>query len=211
MAETIQDLLDSEEFDEDGWVRLVSARWEGARLECELQIDEGLGGKTLARWQVVCDEVRDYLMSDVNGGGLSILGVEDPVVRQHSEARVELSFRGAPADPILLIGRLWLAHRKMADEMIPFDRYLNHELSLDELLASGSGVLAHGPRFLLDAYATELRTHNVEASVSAARPARYFRDGLWHEQQKPLFAMHFGDSFIVAEAFSSRRLGEEAG
>lgn len=207
MAGPIEDLLKSDEFAENGWVRVVGFRWEGWRLECELRIDEGAEGRTLSVWKVSCDEVRDYLIVDVNGGGLNINDGDHPAARQHSDPVVDLSIRDAVADPARLIGGLWTVHRETCDDWIPFERYLNPTRPLDELLRAGPAQLARGPRFLLDAYASKLRRHKVAVSLSTERTAKYFVDGAWREQQHPLSVMHFGASFVVAERFSAIRVG----
>lgn len=202
----IEDLLNSEEIENEGWVRVVGFRWVGTQLTCDLQVHEGLGDEILSSWQVLCDEVREYQMVDMSGGDLQVDDGGHPVVRQHTDTAVDLAFRGIPGDPIRLIGGLWKAHRETCDGWIPFDRYLNLQLPLEELLRADSGVLAQGPRFLLEAYASELRAHSLAASLSSERSAKYFADGKWLEQQQPLSVMQFGESFIVAERFRSLRL-----
>ena len=207
----IEDLLHSKEVDDDGWVRIASLRWDARNLICDLCVDESYGGRTVVWWQVSCREVRDFLITDVNGGGLQIDGGDHPVVRQHSDPRVDLSFRGQAADPIRLIGSLWQVHREICDDWIPFDRYVNTALPLEELLASRSGKLAAGPRFLLEAYVRALHDHGVSSSLSGERPVARFVDGQWREQQKSLLVMHCGQSFVVAEQFGARRLEGEPG
>jgi hypothetical protein len=196
MFEPLREITQSAEFTERGWLRLASSHWDDRAIRLELEVAEGRGREAVARWTVACSNVREYLICDADGGGLQVNGSDHPVVRQHIEPRADLFFQGKPSAPTELLGRLWLAHRAIADDWIDFDRYLNLPGRLERLLRRGSGKLASGPRFLLDEYAAVLRAAGVEPSLGGKRAT---------SPKAALWAAHFGDSYVVAEAFVASR------
>ena len=206
MIGPIEDLLSSDEFEDDAWIRIAAARWEARALHLDVSVNVDSDGSTRARWTVVCDEVRDYLIGDVVGGGLRLEDGSHPAVRQHTDMHADLTFRGAASDPLRAVGALWRAHRRVGGDWIPFERYLNLQFPLEELLATEAGKIADGPRFLLDEYAAELRGFGMAVSLSDERPARFWVEGRWIDQVNPLAMLDFGESFVVAERFSSSRV-----
>lgn len=144
-------------------------------------------------FQVVCLELVDMKYT-ANSWLSTIEHVHDrahPLLRQFVDVQVELMFRGKPQDPAQLVGDLWLAHRRMASDWIPFERYLDHRRPLPDVLAVGFGSLGEGPRFLLEAYAEVLTKHGVTADLSEAR-----QDG--RQRPVPEHALVFDHGHIVA-------------
>jgi hypothetical protein len=88
-------------------------------------------------------------------------------------------------------------HHRVTDGWIRFDRFLNPEVPLTELLASGSGQLATGPSFLVSAYAKVLKEHGC-------RPAR--RATRRRNPPKRALLAHFSESYVVAQAITVKRL-----
>jgi hypothetical protein len=99
---------------------------------------------------------------------------------------------------------LYKAHVQAVDDWIPFDRYLqintpwNGTSSLPHFApVSGSNFICRGPDFLLRAYAKALEAIGVRVQLN-------FRGSRKSKSILPKI-LHFGTSFVVANAFAARR------
>jgi hypothetical protein len=176
----------------DGWVRVEFLRHVRGGLELELAVHRGKRGPRLSAWRVRCEGVRDTHISDLSGGGIRLYPSIHPAARQYVAARAQL--RVADSEDLdRVLGILLRAHVAMVDDWIPFDRYVK---------AGGAShrsrrLLFRGPDFLMRVYARALRGRSLLVRFSAT-PARKGR-------ARPQ-VLHFGDSYIVANAFSVREV-----
>ena len=180
-------------------MKVASATWSARDLNVMFEVDDGRGAVSF--WELRFTGVIDYLLAAISCCGLQISRGRHPAVRQYVDPPVTLRFGAPPEDADRVVGQLWAAHRRLVDDWIPFDRYLNMKLPLAGLLSSGSGRLATGPGFLLRAYASVLRRHGCrpgERRLRARRPPR-----------RPLLA-HFGEAYVVAEALIVRHSPSDA-
>lgn len=188
------------------WFRVVTTRWGAGDLVLEAILRDGSGSET--GWEVRCQGVLEYTISDVEGGGLNHLAdPEHPALRRFLDPQASLFFRGIAVDTPATIGDLWLGHRNLCDDWISFDRIVRRDVQLDELLSAGYGQLAEGPRFLLDVYADVLRRHGVRSSLTEDRPFRSWT-GKHFVEVNHAEGLHFGDSVIIAESLSALRVRE---
>ena len=198
-SKTLQQLLGiiwTTEFEENGRMRVVSVQWTADRLTVRFHVDHGT--EEASNWQLRFTGVLEYLFTeDVHECGLNIWDRDHPAIDQYVQPREFLHFASAPRDPHRVVGELWAAHVKLADDWIPFDRYFNGEVALHELLASGSGLLATGPEFLISAYASILENEGCRPTRKAISPARLVRSAT---------LAHFGESYVVAEKVIVRKL-----
>lgn len=196
--DSLSDLLTivhSGEFEDTGRMRVVSAHWSATRLTIRLQLDHGTDA--VSAWQLRFTGILEYLFADVYNCGLNVTSADHPAIDQYLQAREFLHFGSAPNDPHHVVGELWAAHSRLTSDWIPFDRYLNREIPLHQLLGSGSGLLATGPTFLIAAYADVLETNGCRPTrKTLATPPRTAAATL----------THFGDSYVVAEQVVARRL-----
>jgi hypothetical protein len=183
------------EFEDNGRMRVVSVHWSSDRLTVRLQVDHGTGENS--SWQLRFTGVFEYLFADVYHCGLNIWRGAHPAIDQYLQPREFLHFASAPADPHRVVGKLWAAHVAIAEDWIPFDRYLNRALPLLDLLAGGVGLLATAPRFLISAYVDVLEKENCRPTRQAL-PKR-------HSVTSVLLA-HFGGSTVVAQQVVAKRL-----
>lgn len=109
----------------DAWVRLLGASWP-AKNEVGLRfsIDAGRNGRSIATWQMDVSGIREYHITDANGGGMAISRTDHPVVRQYVDSQDALHFQGSIEDPDRAIGALWASHVGAVDDWIDPDRYL---------------------------------------------------------------------------------------
>jgi hypothetical protein len=175
-------------------MRIVDAHWSGRRLI--LRADIWMGEAHHSAWKLRFSGVVEQSLSVVVECGLNIWR-EHPVLDQHMRRREFLHFGRSPDNLDEVIGQLWRAHVGVVDDWIPFDRYLNHEVPLAELLASGSGLLATGPDFLIAAYEGVMERVGCRPSRLPLPTPPRLTHGL---------VAHFGESYVVAEQFTAQRI-----
>jgi hypothetical protein len=182
------------EFEDNGTLVLQSSTWRDNSGELRFRVDHGT--EVTSFWTLHCSGVIEYLLRDSQYQlGLNIVKSEHPVIDQHCEPREGVYISRTPKDVDRIVGQLWAAHLKSADDWISFDRYLNRELPLRVLLESGSALLASAPTFLASVYIDVLESNRCEPSRVPAGPARAASAQL----------AHFGDSYVVASQISASR------
>ena len=150
--------------------------------------------------EIVCTFVLDHRLEHAPDGDLrQVIDPDHPLLTRYVDAQAKLFFHGtAPTDQLL--GALWTEHRAACSDWIAPHAYLR-----PDVLAAGHGLLAEGPRRLLDRYARVLASHGVEPSTIGDQPFQEWRGGRWQTRQRPPAALTFGRSFVVADSFSARR------
>jgi hypothetical protein len=167
-----------------GWVGVDAIRRIRGGVELILAVSKRRGEAAVGSWWVRCRGLRELHLADLNGGGIRIYSSNHPAARQYSAKLVDLSWepQGRASEAL---GVLLVAHTRLVDDWIPFDRYTR------PFLAAASRVKWRGPDFIMRAYATALRQLGLQPQI---RP-RQKRNGCRAK------CLHFGDSFIVAERF----------
>lgn len=123
-----------------------------------------------------------------------------------SDGETQLAFHGRPRDPVAVVGALWAAHREVVGTWIPFGQHLNvfdANAPVTSLLETGGGVLAAGPRALLQAYADVLQSHGLETRFLGT-----YRLGLGEPERPDVAVLLFGMSYVIGAGFSARRHNE---
>jgi hypothetical protein len=194
-VQTLLQAIDDADLEHNGRLRVVSAHWSaGGRLTVRFQLDDGESQRSA--WRLRFDGVLESMLRDVFNCGLNIWHGDHPAIDQYTQQHEHLHFAGTAGDPDRLVGQLWAAHRKLVDDWIPFDCYLSGG-PLRELFASGSGLLATGPTFIVEEYAKVL-------VANGCQPIRLVRPSAPRAQHASL--AHFGESFVIAEEISARQL-----
>lgn len=138
---------------------------------------------------------------------LKLQYIDDPVhplLRQYCDEQVELHFSGKPTNLAAMLGDLWIAHRQIVGDWIPFARHCN-KVPLDQLLGVGFGSFALGPRFLLEAYAAVLTRYGSEPSFAPTQI-----DGT-RPQPPPREALNLGGgAYVIASAYEVAQGGVKA-
>jgi len=183
---------------EDAFVRMQSASWRGDDLELELEVLDDSCATLDRRWRVHCSEVADHSLAEA-GGDVSFHEFGHVAGRQHSDPTRSLLFRSRPSSIPTFLGKLWLAHEEAAGRWIPLHRYLNQNMPLVSLLEAGNGLLADGPRFLVEAYAEAVADTGAGAYLMPERRSR-FGEGA------RLGTLVVGGAFVVAAGFSATRV-----
>jgi hypothetical protein len=194
----------------DAAVRLEGVVWNGNDVELKLSVTDHHGDVVHSEWVVRCCGVRECVVLG-RFGDLVVHEASHAVIRQHRDPRRALFFTGKAGDVDALIGRLWRTHRALAGSWIAFERYLNAERPLRDLLSFGSGKLADGPDFLIQGYARALTEASVEVSLGDAWPTTVWTGVEWIETAAELAMLAIDTSFVVAERFEDERTGKGAG
>jgi hypothetical protein len=189
MLDELLAITTTDEFEHDGRMHLSAASWHGDSLRLTLVVNDG--DEHITTWAMTCDGVFEYLLSRAFEAGLNVWS-DHPVISQYVQPWDELYFAASSSEPDAVVGKLWAAHCTEVGDWLPFDRYLNTGMPLAQLLASGSGMVADGPRFLMAAYEAVLNR-------AGCRPNR--RQSRLPQAAKAQMA-HFGESYVVAATIS---------
>ena len=153
MFSQLDDVFGSMEFEDSGaaWIAAVA---EESNPPCVSGCTSASMRLTSPRqmWEFVCGELRTY---ELRSGPISSAEfvAEHSLLIPYTTSSVSLNFVGRPASPSALVGELWEAHQEVTQGWFAFDAFLNARLKTTDLLASGNGILATGPRPFLDRYA----------------------------------------------------------
>jgi hypothetical protein len=172
----------------DSWVRVEQINAIPAGLELCLSVYKGKRGRKTEGWRIGCLGVREFQVSELNGGGLRIYAANHPAARQYVTRRAVLRWTGG--DEARTIKSLCQAHMDAVDDWIPIDRYL------DIRAIAGGNYICRGPDFLMRAYAKALRLNGV-------KPRLRVRERRKANSVRPR-VLHFGESFVVATAFNAQ-------
>ena len=203
MLDNLFTYLDQVEDADDYFVRLDSITMESDRLLAVLLVRDYNDQATSSRWRITSQNVVDFQISEP-WGDLLLDENNDVRALQHTDQRQELYFRGKAASPAQTVGLLLDAHSQVTQNRIAFLRYMNG--SSLRLLENGFGLLASGPRFLMNAYEGVLRGEGLIGTLLPPSPNKYWTHGQWAEVPTTLATLQVGESYIVAEVFRAVRI-----
>ncbi len=201
----ILNYIDKTDIEDESFIRL--AAHENNHNELNLLIEIIFNNEIWSTWKISTKSIRDYFI--VNPfGTLSYYESDHILLKLKKDDNVSLYFKGKPSNAYALIGKLFLAHQELCQKWIPFDKFLNSIAHIHYLLEGGHGLLAEGPKILLDKYAEVLVNENIEVSNLNSRPAKRWNGNNWIEEKSPLSILILGESYFIAEKFESKRIDE---
>ncbi len=103
---------------------------------------------------------------------------DHPLLWEWTDCNCDLYFAAAPPDAHAVIGDLVAVHDALAGQWFPFNTWLARRplQSQTDLLGSGSGCFAHGPRRVMQAYQDVLARHGCRPSLLRAGPCAEMSD-----------------------------------
>ena len=208
MLENLLHFIENPTHPDDSFVRLDSVQFRDRDATLDVSVMDYGGVEVWARWKIRARALREVSIGQ-SGGDLSLLQRNHVLIRQHTDSRKDLYFRGVPKSALGTVGRLWVTHREVVSDWIPFQRYLNSGVDLETLLAVGYGMIADGPSFLIDAYARVLSDAGVNPNALGPRPARWWNGQQWTDEEAMLVGLVIGDSFLVAEEFEETEVARQ--
>lgn len=193
MLQELMEIIYTVEFEDNGNLSLRSIIWRGESLKLGFRVEHGTGASS--NWTIECSGVIEYLLRHEHYQlGLNVWD-DHLVIDQHTQSREGVYISKAPKDPDKVVGQLWTAHVHLVDDWIDFDQYLNRELPLRTLLASGNALIATAPSFLASVYMEVLESNRCKPSrLHAADP-----------RVESAQMAHFGDSYVVASRITASR------
>jgi hypothetical protein len=210
MLESIRSFIDQDDVDDDTFVLIEQISWTGEDAQLQLAVRTPDQPNACSIWRIVGCGLRECHIEE-RFGEFEFHEDDHVLIRKHAEPICELFFNGKPRDAPGVVGRLWSAHEGVAKGWIPFGSYLNPEVELSELISLGFGMLARGPKFMIDAYSNVLGDAGMNPNPSAARSPKLRRNNAWVELAEPLAVLIIGTSFVVAESFEETELERRAG
>jgi hypothetical protein len=199
-----------DECDEDEWtLSLTGIDWNDQKLGdggSEIDVSLHLFRENLSPsdWTIRCSFVIDYRFEAGSIDSIEhVTDAQHPLLARYLDLHASLFFNGAVERPADLIGALLVEHRDRCGNWTSLDSHLQD--NADAALAGGNGLLASGPRELLERYAAVLERHGLEPSIVGGRPFDEFRDGKRQPRTRPVEALLLGSSFVVADSFSAKR------
>lgn len=184
-------IVDSLAFEEYGRMDVASAHWSQRGVTIRMKLEHGDGNRSA--WELRFGETLEYSLGNVFFCGLNIHRDDHPAIRQYVDKYESLHFSSPARNANEAVGELLAAHRELADDWIPFDRYIRCSA---ELLRMPSGLIAKGPAFLIERYAQVLDAQGCGMTRQRIPRARAVENALM---------AHFGESFVVAETLRVTR------
>jgi hypothetical protein len=168
-----------------GWVRVDAVGRELGGIVISFGVYAGKRGRRLLSQDIRCRGVLETHICDLDGGGIGLYSSGHPAARQYADQpallRCVLGDRAAAG-----LGAMLSAHLRLADDWIPFDRYVRE---------TKDPLVVRGPAFVVRGYATAPRRLGLAPKVSAAGRAR--------RHVLRCRVLHFGNSFVVARGFEA--------
>lgn len=187
----------------NSWVRVGRIRRIPGGLELFFSIHDGKRGRKFDGWNVRCQGVREFKITDIDGGGLALYPSSHPAARQYVAPRAELRW-SRTCDEAKVLAALYVSHVELVDDWIDFNDYLlvgtpwNGSSHLPHFApVSGTNFVCRGPEFLLRAYAKSLKAIGEQVKVT-------LRDRPKSKSIRPK-VLHFGTSYVVADTFEAQR------
>ena len=190
--------------DEVYWLNLVGVRSSDGDVMLDLELYHQEASPE--RWQLHCHETRFVrFQGSFHRVGFEIFG-EHVVLMPHLEPRSELYFSSSPNDADAVVGRLLETHRGFVGDWLPFFSYFNSSAAypLSRLLAGGHGLLADGPKPLVEKYREVLDAASVRTSSPPARPPKFWSGTSWVEESGPLLALIMDENYVVARSITGK-------
>ena len=184
---------------EGGWLIVTSVSHERRNLFLRFELFPAPAGRMPPAWLVSCRQVREFSLTDFDGGGLNLWTKSHPLLSQFSSPKASLKIPIGGRTRAECIGTLFQTHRQLVDDWIEFERFVPARVSLGP---DPGSITVAGPEFLLAAYQRRLEETGFRPHFKKHRRALYWSGFGWSERRHTVSLLHFGKSFIVAESFS---------
>jgi len=185
----------------DHWLLVTSVTHERRNLFLRFELFPAPKDNTPPAWLVSCQQVREFSLSDFNGGGLNWWKRKHPLLAQFMSPKASLEVDLGDRSHEECAGLLLQAHRGIVDDWIDFDKFMSPTLWG---ATRRQRFAIRGPEFLLRTYQDRLEAAGFRAKFKKHKRALYWSGFGWSERRRAVSALHFGSSFVVAESFSAR-------
>ena len=185
---------------EDRWFLVTSVSSQARNLVLRFESLPAATDGSNAAWLVSCRKVREFSLSDFDGGGLNFWTKNHPLLSQFSSQKASLRVTLGGRTTAECVGVLLRIHRQSVDDWIDFDRFVPPAISTR---TDARPITIDGPEFLLTHYRRGLEAAGVGARLKKHKRALDWSGLGWSERRQRVSLLHFGHSFIVGESFSA--------
>jgi hypothetical protein len=186
---------------ENRWFSVTAVCSERRNLVLRFESSAAPADGAIGAWLVSCRQVREFSLTDFDGGGLNFWTKSHPLLSQFSSRKASLRVTVGRRTMAECVGMLLKVHRQSVDGWIDFDRFLPPGLSTR---TDARPLVISGPEFLLINYQRGLEAAGFGATLKRYERALYWSGFGWSERRHPVSLLHFGNSFVVAESFSAQ-------
>jgi hypothetical protein len=151
---------------DSGSLKLKAASWEDDEIVLTVEVSNSI--RPTETWQLKCHDVRNASLVRV-AGVYAKLDQRHQLLLPYTEPFVELYFRGSCADAHSVVGQLLQVHREVVGDWFEFMHFINPSAraALTKLFEGGFGMLAAGPRSLIECYAQVLQRNGLDLFAAA--------------------------------------------
>lgn len=189
-----------EEYDEDNYDIFI-AKAEISDNTRDLKIEVHIDA--VQAWEITIGDKSDH---QISLGFADFIELKDdhPLLWKYSSRQGELYFSGETPDPEKVFMKLFELHFSLFEGYIPIDSFLNTRTFFPNIFGRTSGLMAKGPKRILEQISDILVLHGFKTSIIG-------RDCYWKEG-KPVAnpiddkVLFIGSSYIVGRAFEFKRL-----
>lgn len=208
MLTDLLEVQDTWQFEEEGWLSIVSVVKQETELELVLRVSTGIEDEPLQLWKLNCHQQQTHKISLGNIDGHTNLVKDHVLLWSYNQPVASLTFRhiGETIDAFTAIGRLYEKHIQLVQHWIPFWHYFNPHLSLPQLIAGGHGKLAEAPEPLIISYQQAMQESGFQCSYLTRNPKQWDTKRGWIEESRDLLALILGESYVIATKVTAKRL-----
>ena len=158
-----------------------------------------------SQWTVTATGYRDSRITFDYASNIHIQN-DHPLLWKYIDTQCELYFNGQCRDIGHFFADIYDIHYELFKSYTPFESFLN-PCPIYPLLQANSGLLARGPKKLLERYAERLKVYGLGYSIIGERSPAYWNGTSFIPESKDLKVLFFSDTrtYIVAEDFLFRR------
>jgi hypothetical protein len=141
-----EELCDAVYEDLNGRINLVA--WEMERYRIQFECDDWETYDRRRQFDLLFSDVPEAIATPSLSDSLEALD-NHPLLWQHNEPHQSMFFSSRPPNPSELVGRLYEVHQRLFGTRRHLADYLHADA---ELLSNGHGLLAQGPKPLIEEY-----------------------------------------------------------
>jgi hypothetical protein len=188
MSEDLLKRIASIDYEDYGSLHVTSIEWRDGDLLLTLDLTADEEPDIPKDILITCRSVRKSNLAP--GYYQDLVISQDHVLLWHYTLPYALiSFYGKAVEPLAVVGALFERHVEIAQDWIPFQKYVNSCLPLSELIKGTFGMLADGPEPLVVGYEDVMQRFGFSTSH--------------HRSIVPLDAslsvIMFDESYVIAE------------
>ena len=202
LPEKLQDILTNHD-PEDIAISFLQVDNENAEPIFKIQVS-GFGynheDNYILEWIIKTVQFRSCRISLDTASSIEISN-DDPILWNYSDKQCLLYFNGSCSDTDKLFLELYRVHNSIFNGLLNFEETLNQPYNFEILIQSKNGLLASGPKKLLEKYATVLDRHDIKYSIIGDRVPQYWDGEKHHDETGNAKALFIDNSYIIADKF----------